>query len=493
MLGLLLSTLPAVPGCFSYRSATDGLVADVPLASDAWPEFDTQPVAALVDTPSVIEHSIVDPERLPPIWKKEGERGVELMKRFHTDDLLISQLDDHGLLRVWNDRRDGSLNPVPSPTDDKPSSFDRNASYLTGPESLRQREFDLIELEFGEKKDIRGLRARLYGLESSGVVEEWQLYEGMKMALPEDVDTDSAGLIVHITSLIENKYEQALTNRLRSYGYAAGYVDSDIFLDGPNVRERKFQSSKRTKRISELVSVKESSEGLEDTFAMLPFSQIKEKLDNEFPPIDSGFEIDPDTDLESLASLIAREVDEKIAVHAYAVESLVRACDQLHPQLVDKPIIVIGYSAGSLSAPAVIARLAQLYPDRPLRLVLIGSGGDLLSVAEGSMWGSSILRLHRKDDPEPSAKQLEELKAAYLQRTKLDPLVIVPSIRSVPTLHVYATNDKAVPTASAMQLNEAHAQMDELKHAGNHGTLFFFLQGQAGKIRSWLREQFESS
>lgn len=147
----------------------------------------------------------------------------------------------------------------------------------------------------------------------------------------------------------------------------------------------------------------------------------------------------------------------------------------------------MGYSAGSLVSPGVVARLKLVYPDRPIRLVLIGSGGDMITVATNSSFGSGMLSFAPKDGPEPTAEQLEQLRLAYLRSTRLDPLVVAPSISDIPALHLYASHDKAVPTRAALMLNSAHGHVDTLKHYGNHGTLFFFASGQAGKIRSWLR------
>jgi len=509
---ILLGIIPALlslGGCFTYHrasgeaSAPATITSLTPLTPDAWPSFDTAPLEPLVETPKVLERNHIESvDDLPSYWTDTSDEWIEIMRNFHTDDLLISHLDEHGLIRVWKNRQRDSLNRVPGATDWKPTDFDRNASYLTGPVALWEKESERIEFEMTGKRPRASLRSSIYGLKPTGIEEQWQLNHGLELAIPEFVPDDPAGLIIHITGLMETKYEEALTNRLKAHGYAAAYIESDIFLDGPNAHARRVRSAQRNQRREELREERADEdpynlpEGVyrvytkaENKAYRVFIREIDKQVDEELPALENGFQIYPDTDLEELGRVIAKIVDDKIAEHAYAAEAIVWASDERFPALADKPIVVLGYSAGSLVAPGVVARLKAVYPDRPIRLILVGSGGDLLTISTQSTFGYGILRLTPKAGPEPTDEQIETLKAAYLSATRLDPLVLMPTIRDVPVLHLYASKDTIVPAIAAKMLNNAHGHVDRLKHFGNHGTLFYFAQTQAGRVRSWLRDQ----
>jgi len=514
---ILLAIVPALlslGGCFTYHRASGEASAPTtltplapltPLTPDAWPSFNTAPLEPLVETPKVLERfHIGSVDRLPPRLAKMGDKGLEIMRDWHTDDLLIDRLDEHGLIRVWKDRRKGLLNPIPEATEKKPRKFGRNASYLTGPVAWWEKESEQIELEVLGHRPLSSTLGSIYGFKPTGIEEQWQLEHGLEMAVPEVIPEDPAGLIIHITGLMETKYEEALTNRLKAHGYAGAYIESDIDLVGPNAHARRVRSAQRKKRRAELREeradenplripgeereIDRPSQALRDAHWDF-LNNIYKEVDEELPQIENGFQIYPDTDLEELGRVIAKIVDDKIAEHAYAAEAVVWASDERFPTLADKPIVVLGYSAGSLVAPGVVARLKVVYPDCPIRLILVGSGGDLLTVSTQSTFGYGILKFKPKSGPEPTDEQIETLKAAYLSATRLDPLVLMPTIRDVPVLHLYASKDTIVPAIAAKMLNNAHGHVDRLKHFGNHGTLFYFAQTQAGRVRSWLRDQ----
>jgi pimeloyl-ACP methyl ester carboxylesterase len=216
----------------------------------------------------------------------------------------------------------------------------------------------------------------------------------------------------------------------------------------------------------------------------------RERIRKELPDPPTGFEIHPGdcaAELRALGVRIADAVDTRLAEHAYAAEALIAAINDMHPELIDRPVVVIGFSAGALAAPAVAARLHEAFPERPLRLVLVGGGGDLLTMARTSTLTNGGITLRPADGPDPTPEQIEILQSAYEARVRLDPVKSVAALRAIPMLHVYASNDTIVPTAGAERVNAAHAGNARLIHRGDHDTLFFFLGSQAGPVRSWLR------
>lgn len=487
-----LFALPLLGGCFRYQPMSGSPGPAEPLGEGAWVEMETEPLKPLLEMPETIERYEFDIERLPASWR-DTESDIEAMRRFHTDKLELARLDEHGLIRVWREGREREPNPIPASTQRKPRSFDRNGRYLTAPIAQWNERKREIEAEYSGGRGLKFSSKSMYGLPKSDFEDTWKLDEGFELAVPDSVREDTKGLIIHMTGMFETKYEQAMTNRLRAYGYEAAYLESVPFLHSPREEEEEIESAINQKRFYELIDEElgEEHKDLTDSekFSLLSFGtlfRLHQSARDEHPSI-SGFAIMPETDVVELGRSIARLSDELIATHAYAAEAIVRASEQLHPVLSGKPIIVIGYSAGALSAPAVTARLMEAYPGRSIGLVLVGGGGDLVSLAAQSTLGDMVMNFKPGDGPEPTAQQLEELTRAYLNHTKLDPLVVAPAIRDVPTLHIYADKDRMVPTDAAERFNAAHGHVDRLVHAGNHGTLFFFLQSQAGKVRSWLR------
>ncbi len=488
-----LLTLFLLGGCFRYQPMSGSPHPAEPLGEGAWVTMDTQPLRPLLEMPAAIDRYVFDVDRLPTIWKKTDE-DIEAMRRIHTHELVLSRLDEHGLIRIWRRQQGKAINTLPTATDKKPGSFDRNGRYLTAAlASWYERERE-IEAEYGGGRGMRFPSRSIYGLLESDFAANWKLDEGLQLAVPEVVEDDPAGLIIHITGMFETKYEQSMTNRLRAHGYAAAYLESDPFLRSPREEEREIRFALREKRSYELMdeALGESGASLTDFEKNVALSssairEIFKRVNEEIPPI-RGFAITPETDIEAHGRAIAALSDELIATHAYAGEAMVRASEQLHPVLMDKPIIVIGYSAGALSAPAVTARLAAVYPGRPIRMILVGGGGDLISIAAQSSLGDMFMNFAPVDGPEPTDEQIAALSRAYLAHSRLDPLVLAKSLRAIPTLHLYAAKDRAVPTAAAERFNAAHGHVDRLVHPWNHGTLFYFLQGEAGKVRSWLRE-----
>jgi len=180
-------------------------------------------------------------------------------------------------------------------------------------------------------------------------------------------------------------------------------------------------------------------------------------------------------------------VDERIAEHAYAAQALIEESDRAFPDLADKPIVVMGFSAGSLVTPAIAQRLHETFPDRKIAIVMIGGGGDLLSASIGSVFTDGGIHLEPRDGPEPTREQLDELVTHYRAASMLDPLTLAPIIRDLPVLHIYASRDTVVPADTARAFNAAHGRVDALSHPFDHDSLFLFLPGEAGRIRTWMR------
>lgn len=483
---IILLAVLALAGCYTSHPARSSAGAPEPLPPDAWPTFETTPLGPLLETPEVIVHAEIDPDKLLKSVRDQGEPAIQALRDKNTDDLIDTNLDAHGLLRVWRPRF--AKPATTTAIDDRLRFFRQNAQYLTGPAALLQAETERIEREIIGGDPLEDL-ARHFGLSPTRARPEWLLDGGVTLGLPETVAQAPPALVIHFTSLIENKYEHAVTDRLAAHGYAIAYLDTSVSIDGPNEREVELVSARRTARRMEIARQNrpEDPDNEPGSAAFRRVSQAAEAANAEFPPVEDGLQVRPDTDLDALADYIARQVDARLAEQAYAAEALVRACDRLHPTLAGRPVVLMGFSAGALAAPTAAARLHEAFPDRPVLLVLVGGGGDLFAISQQSEVSTGGINLKPADGPPPTDEQIAHLHDRYTSESRLDPLAVAESLRDIPVLHVYATRDTAVPTPAAEAFNAAHGSVDRITHAGNHGTLFYFLPGQAGKIRSWLR------
>ncbi|MEM9372650.1 MAG: alpha/beta hydrolase [Planctomycetota bacterium] len=500
---LVLTTWPLLTGCFAYKPASGPTLEPRSLGADAWPRFDTEPLEPLLETPREIVRYTVDEPRVRAGYEDldpaEVDALLAYMERGASTRVDPIRMTRHGLLRVWDEpERAKESTRVSSFFGGMIEEFVANGSYLTADELAWQRARRQSQRDHGQRTYQDEPSSGLYGAKATGEIERWELEQGLALGMPVGDLSQAPGLILHITSLIENTWEHETVRRLQSHGWAVAHIRSNTGVRGPNAVDRMRRFDLQRQRADELNSpfnreeARRIAEGGARAIAALPdilerLQAHREQARAEHPDIGTGFEIMPDTDIPALARLIAESVDRRLAAHAYAAEALVDTIDQKHPELADRPVVVMGFSAGAIVAPTVAARLHEQQPDRSVLLVMIGGGGDVLTISRESRLTNGGLVLDPAEGPEPTPEQICRLYSEYTAHAKLDPVRSALAIRSLPVLHIYAADDDIVPTAAAERLNVAHGRVDRLVHAGNHGTLFYFVSGQAGKIRSWLR------
>jgi len=501
----VLSAVVTLPGCFTYRPASGVALEPVPLPADAWPAFDTAPLEQLLETPTEINRYTVRTEVVKNGLRDEKPEDAERMLAFVEDAAVLPidtvRMTDHGLIRTWSDPYHANkTTTVPEFFSfGKIERFIQTGSFLTVRELAWEQASRASRQEHDYLTSLDKPSSVGFGTKPTGVVEDWELEEGMSLGLPRGDQSESPGLIIHITSLIENKYEHNTIRRLQAHGWSVAYLESYLSLRGPHAVERMRQYHARSRILNDRTSGVMAHDPERD-FKANPYSKGEKKARHdaytaawnktyiEFPLPETGFEIHPESDIAAKARLIAETADEQLAYHAYGAQALVETIDGQHPVLADRPVVVIGFSAGAILAPTVAARLHEAYPDRRIMLVLIGGGGDLLTLSRESSLTKGGVRLEPAEGPEPTDEQIAALQAEYERLSRLDPLRAAEALRDIPVLHIYAAKDKVVPTSAAERFNQAHGNVDRLVHAGNHGMLFFFVSGQSGKIRGWLRE-----
>ncbi len=286
------------------------------------------------------------------------------------------------------------------------------------------------------------------------------LKEGIPFTLPWCIPEDPRGIVLHIEGTNITKYEVRLTGKLEQAGWAVARINA------PNTVQSRRSVEHSLRVLTTIEAGNTPGSGLY-TGAIYP--------------------LEPGTDPEALGAEIARDVDRTIAVTAYTAEAVINEIDRHWPVLADKPIVVAGFSAGALPAPAVAARLRERDPGRLRGLLLVGGGGDLLTISQTSTFSDGGISLHDLDEKSPiRAERFAALREAYLRSTRLDPLRSIAALRDLPVLHIFGTLDSAVPTSAARRLDKAHGAVDEIRFFGGHGLLFYFLPTHSRRIIRWL-------
>ncbi len=504
----------AAPGCYTYRPPARSSIspADAQTATTTleWPALDAAPLRHLAQPPEFLPDYILDADAYRAARPElTDEQAAQIIASIRSSGIRVhrSRLTDHGLLRLWSEADEPpSSTPTRGPYQFIPGLrlefFVRSGRFLTAPALAARDEADEVYRARGMRPPGTSTATGRPGLTRTRLDRTWAIEEGLELATPHAVPENAPGLVLHLTSLYENSFEHAVLHRFRRWGWAVAHIETDIRVRAPNapaILDRDLERSRRLSREAPRTPAAwrerrraggpgptpEERRANEDLRR-----QARERIATELPDPPTGFEINPDDGPEELAQLAARiadAADTRLAEHAFAAQALVAAIDELHPDLADRPVVVIGFSAGALAAPAVAARLHEVFPDRPLRVVLVGGGGDLLTMARTSTLTNGGIALRPADGPDPTPEQIEILQHAYESCVRLDPVKAVAAIRDIPMLHMYASRDTIVPTTGALRVNEAHAHTARIVHRGDHDTLFFFLSSQAGRIRSWLR------
>jgi dienelactone hydrolase len=255
------------------------------------------------------------------------------------------------------------------------------------------------------------------------------LKEGTYMHLLEARGQPARGLVVHLSSLGGWTYEDAVIDRLRDQGWAVLRLTPEHFQVG---------------------GMQFSAEPVED---------------------DDG------------VRAMAATIDNLLAEKAYAVEAGVEYLKANRPDVSAGPIVVMGYSAGALAAPAVAARLG----DRVGAMVLIGGGANVADV----FFRSELLGVDRSFEPmwpseEPWAVRRRQLTAQYLKYARLDPYRIAPLLAKTPVLLLHARFDTIVPASCGELLYQRLGRPERWSFPFGHLLLFWRLPSQDEAIVQWV-------
>lgn len=198
--------------------------------------------------------------------------------------------------------------------------------------------------------------------------------------------------------------------------------------------------------------------------------------------------IDPGAPAADQMGPIATLIDDRFAECAYAVESAASHFAALLPELPARRVAV-GFSAGALAMPAVLAREPAAYR----AALLIGPGADMFTMALTSNYADWIDAVRVEwAGPVPSGPSLEPFSAAYREASRLDPWALAPRLTELPVFLVLGERDRAVPAELGMLLWERWGRPERRVLAMGHEVLFFgHARARAGELLGWLDDHAE--
>ena len=334
------------------------------------------------------------------------------------------------------------------------------------------------------------------------VVEERSGYgTGIGFKFPAFIPASPRGVILHLWALGSNPYERDVVAEFRKRGWVVIDIDPDDGID-PDIDESVVS------RVLELEDLKAAEAKLVRPFDMRrPFTEqmavrgqdphqkevdrlTAESMRLRNPPL----LLRTPADIEPLAQMLASEIDLTLGRNALATEAILDALHTLYPATRTVPTVVVGFSAGALSAPAVVAKMR----DKVSAAVLIGGAANLVEVGARSTFYDGGITLEtrplkpgeptsNRDRPNrPSRELVRQLGSRYLELSKLDPYHTAAALRGMPVLQVHAIWDTWVPADLGELLEDRLGRPDQLWHTGGHGMLFYFLPSQAGWISEWI-------
>lgn len=471
---LLGLTVGLLSGCFCYGA---GRVTDEPgkrLPAEIWAARDLEVVRPFLKrTPERIDGS-----RLPHVaHERDGADAADpkgassnMFERTLRYTIESAQLRGNGLLRVYTNH----LSDPEDPLSLIALGFVPNAAFLTS----REVESSRFQRRLDETSDS----------------DNAFLEEGMQLHLQRELPDEPRGTLIYFTAMLGNDYERRVIESLRERGWVILAISTRSRINPPQRPEYAERIAELASKVARLrrLAEEELVHLLRDPD--IPTSEYRAavqadenaqaaaRLNVELMALHRGsFQVCEERSVEPVAREIAAQVDDLLAEHAYAAEAALDFAHEAHPELAELPTAVIGFSAGSLVAPAAAVRLI----DHIDAVVLIGAGANFMRIVQDSDQMDGGLRIRCGDDPVPAAL-MAQLEQRYLEFVRLDPYQLAPHLRHKPVLLVRAVFDAWVPASAGRLLRDRLGSPSRLTHFGGHGTLFYFLPGQATRIARWL-------
>ncbi len=193
------------------------------------------------------------------------------------------------------------------------------------------------------------------------------------------------------------------------------------------------------------------------------------------------FNISRAADVQPVAKDIAGLIDDQLAEPAYAVEAALAYLQTERPDIPAHPCVMLGFSAGALFAPAIVARQPNAFD----AAVLIGGGTNLFHISQTSDLTNGGLKVNWAIASDRD-RFGEDLSKAYASHSQLDPLRTAPALSNMPTLLILAALDSTVPSSTGRKLQRLIPSAERWSLPVGHRLLFWLLPNKAESIVAWL-------
>lgn len=483
----------ALPACHVSRPADPTRHATAPLPGpESWPDRDLDAVRGFHQrTPESVRRWELN--GLVPEDHLEDESRERLASVDRT--IVANRLTDHGLLRVWS--YPGHEMDVFSVNWLFGGGFLENAAFLTSRDATGyrlERALEDIPETLGTPRHEKNFH--FPGLQQTHVHESVMLGTGIELRIPTEIR--GRGVLIVLGGLFSTEWQERSIELFEHAGWDLLRINPASRTRRPNDSEYERVRDQRRAYASDLFQ-RQSGITNEDG-SDVPITEWADRVDPdrtgfdsyeaalevakaELPMPPTGFELAPESDPEEVGRTIAGAIDDSIAENAYAAEAGVEYLIDMHGRDALGPLAVIGYSAGSLAAPAVAARLEAV--GVPVgAMILIGGGADLFTISQTSRRTNGGVDLTGEGHFTPTPAQVAAARDAYLRHTTLDPYALGPALADIPTLLMIASNDESVPNGEL--LDERLGEPHRIRYFGGHAGLFYFLPPQTPRIIRWL-------
>lgn len=249
-----------------------------------------------------------------------------------------------------------------------------------------------------------------------------------RLELPDAQHGSPRGMILHLTSIGDRRYERAVSERLRSRGWAILHVEPGRFN----------------------IPLLHNDDGLREPGLVSP-------------------------------AKLAANLDEYAADYAYAVEGVLAYLSEIQPEVSQERLVITGYSAGSLALPTIAALLS----DKVDAAVFVGGGANVAGILADSKL-TSLARRVRESRSVANVGELKALPAEYLSESRFDPYHTARYLADKPVLLLHAQFDAIVPARYGNLLYEQLGRPERWSYPLGHIFLFWALPSQAEKIAEWV-------
>lgn len=500
-LGVLLLAAPLLAGCWAMHPGDPRRQAPAisALAADAWPARDVPAIEKLRDQTN--GYTVRVSTKTAP---SSGIPQSVSSRTSVTIGVPYNQVHGKGLLRVLHPE-----SPFPQALWDfrrqqhESVGFDPDARFLTSRvlDDVRTQ----VTLDRYQRLFQASQRLEMTSLLKGGTVEEGRtadcalVLHGMPIQFPPPANRTPRGVILHLHSIAPNPFEPEVVETFQRHGWAVVTLNTATGIRPPftpeqEARYRELESKRTDLLVHHLDSITEQVKGWQavptgpvsfppSADQRREYQQLTRQLEKLADQV--RFHVDSDDQIEPVGRAIAAETDEALASNAYAVEAVLDYLNKERPDIAPKanhiPVVIVGMSAGALAAPAAAVRVQ----DQIDAVVLVGGGADLFRISQESSLTDGGIEVYRGRSRAPRSTR-EQIDAAYLKATRLDPYHTAPLLAGLPVLQVHAAWDGWVPEETGELLYQRLGRPDRMVFQGGHSTLFLFLPRHADEIMDWI-------